>query len=70
MLVLDGSTGKIFTPSTTKVDSEPPNGSNADIANQYGNSGLDPQCRMASGSVRVLTRPHLSQEVYQARMRL
>ncbi|GJX12011.1 hypothetical protein Tco_0201870 [Tanacetum coccineum] len=24
-------TGKIFTPSTTKVDSEPPNGSNADI---------------------------------------
>ncbi|GKC26933.1 hypothetical protein Tco_1034227 [Tanacetum coccineum] len=28
-------TGKIFTPSTTKVDSEPPNGSNADIANQY-----------------------------------
>ncbi|GJY64636.1 hypothetical protein Tco_0466096 [Tanacetum coccineum] len=28
-------TGKIFTPSTTKVDSEPPNGSNADITNQY-----------------------------------
>ncbi|GJS96872.1 hypothetical protein Tco_0803840 [Tanacetum coccineum] len=29
-------TGKIFTSSTTKVDSEPPNGSNKDINNQYG----------------------------------
>nr|GEW67043.1 hypothetical protein [Tanacetum cinerariifolium] len=29
------STGKIFTSSTTKVDSEPPNGSNAYITNQY-----------------------------------
>nr|GEW07065.1 hypothetical protein [Tanacetum cinerariifolium]GEX99651.1 hypothetical protein [Tanacetum cinerariifolium] len=28
-------TGKIFNSSTTKVDSEPPNGSNADITNQY-----------------------------------
>nr|GEX00404.1 actin-binding, cofilin/tropomyosin type [Tanacetum cinerariifolium] len=28
-------TGKIFTSSTTKVDSEPLNGSNADISNQY-----------------------------------
>nr|GEU70904.1 hypothetical protein [Tanacetum cinerariifolium] len=28
-------TGKIFAPSITKVDSEPPNGSNADISNQY-----------------------------------
>nr|GEY23856.1 hypothetical protein [Tanacetum cinerariifolium] len=28
-------TGKIFTFSTTKVDSEPPNGLNADITNQY-----------------------------------
>ncbi|GKB20128.1 hypothetical protein Tco_0854051 [Tanacetum coccineum] len=28
-------TGKIFTSSTTKVDSEPPNGSNEDITNQY-----------------------------------
>ncbi|GJW81549.1 hypothetical protein Tco_0145524 [Tanacetum coccineum] len=28
-------TGKIFTSSTTKVDSEPQNGSNEDIANQY-----------------------------------
>ncbi|GKD72418.1 hypothetical protein Tco_1330700 [Tanacetum coccineum] len=28
------STGKIFTFSTNKVDSEPPNGSNADITNQ------------------------------------
>nr|GFB87912.1 hypothetical protein [Tanacetum cinerariifolium] len=26
-------TGKIFTSSTTKVDSEPPNGSNLDITN-------------------------------------
>nr|GEV85822.1 hypothetical protein [Tanacetum cinerariifolium] len=28
-------TGKIFTSSTTKVDNEPPNGSNSDITNQY-----------------------------------
>ncbi|GJW81429.1 putative ribonuclease H-like domain-containing protein, partial [Tanacetum coccineum] len=28
-------TGKIFTSSTTKVDSEPPNGSNEDISNPY-----------------------------------
>ncbi|GKE41118.1 hypothetical protein Tco_1464523, partial [Tanacetum coccineum] len=28
-------TGKIFTSSTTKVDSEPINGSNDDITNQY-----------------------------------
>nr|GEZ96909.1 hypothetical protein [Tanacetum cinerariifolium] len=28
-------TGRILTSSTTKVDSEPPNGSNADITNQY-----------------------------------
>ncbi|GJZ40192.1 hypothetical protein Tco_0586755 [Tanacetum coccineum] len=28
-------TGKIFTSSTTKVDSEPTNGSNEDITNQY-----------------------------------
>nr|GEW61831.1 reverse transcriptase domain-containing protein [Tanacetum cinerariifolium] len=28
-------TGKIFTSNTTKVDSEPLNGSNADITNQY-----------------------------------
>ncbi|GJS82002.1 hypothetical protein Tco_0748543 [Tanacetum coccineum] len=28
-------TGKIFTYSTTNVDSEPQNGSNADISNQY-----------------------------------
>ncbi|GJU55761.1 hypothetical protein Tco_1229475 [Tanacetum coccineum] len=28
-------TGKMFTDSTTKVDSEPPNGSNEDITNPY-----------------------------------
>ncbi|GKB02810.1 hypothetical protein Tco_0830899 [Tanacetum coccineum] len=28
-------TGKIFTSSTTKVDSEPSNGSNDDITNKY-----------------------------------
>ncbi|GKC53212.1 hypothetical protein Tco_1075957, partial [Tanacetum coccineum] len=28
-------TGKIFTSSTTKVDSKPTNGSNEDITNQY-----------------------------------
>ncbi|GJT35609.1 putative reverse transcriptase domain-containing protein [Tanacetum coccineum] len=30
-----GPTGKIFTSSTTKIDSEPINGSNEDITNQY-----------------------------------
>ncbi|GKF10180.1 hypothetical protein Tco_0048106 [Tanacetum coccineum] len=29
------TTGKIFTSSTTKVDSEPINGSDEDITNQY-----------------------------------
>nr|GEX00298.1 putative retrotransposon protein [Tanacetum cinerariifolium] len=29
-------TGKMFTDNTTKVDSEPPNGSNDDITNPYG----------------------------------
>ncbi|GKE83745.1 hypothetical protein Tco_1557487, partial [Tanacetum coccineum] len=28
-------TGKMFTDNTTKVDSEPPNGSNDDITNPY-----------------------------------
>ncbi|GKG15168.1 hypothetical protein Tco_0354768, partial [Tanacetum coccineum] len=55
-------TGKIFTSSTTKVDSEPQNGSNADITNQYEcaqtldvsagtsnlSAGLNPQCQMTS----------------------
>ncbi|GJU07043.1 hypothetical protein Tco_1123473 [Tanacetum coccineum] len=38
-------TGKIFTSSTTKVDSEPTNGSNDDITNQYEcKQTLDVQC--------------------------
>ncbi|GJT12054.1 hypothetical protein Tco_0859096 [Tanacetum coccineum] len=48
-------TGKIFTSSTTKVDSEPTNGSNDDITNQYEckqtldvSAGLNPQCQMTS----------------------
>ncbi|GJT30139.1 hypothetical protein Tco_0910414, partial [Tanacetum coccineum] len=47
-------TGKIFTPSITNIDSEPPNGSNADITNQYESAqtldvsaGLNPQCQIA-----------------------
>ncbi|GJZ60289.1 hypothetical protein Tco_0616105 [Tanacetum coccineum] len=48
-------TGKIFTSSTTKVDSEPQNGSNADITNQYEcaqtldvSAGLAPPRQMTS----------------------
>nr|GEU42559.1 hypothetical protein [Tanacetum cinerariifolium] len=48
-------TEKIFTSSTTKVDSEPLNGSNADITNQYEcertlniSAGLVPQRQKAS----------------------
>nr|GEW29243.1 Gag-Pol polyprotein [Tanacetum cinerariifolium] len=48
-------TGKIFTSSTTKVNSEPLNGSNADITNQYEckrtlnlSAGLVPQRQKAS----------------------
>ncbi|GJU13787.1 hypothetical protein Tco_1136183 [Tanacetum coccineum] len=48
-------TGKIFTSSTTKVDSEPTNGSNDDITNQYEckqtldvSAGLAPPRQMTS----------------------
>ncbi|GKC44335.1 hypothetical protein Tco_1062057, partial [Tanacetum coccineum] len=48
-------TGKLFDSCTSKVDSEPPNGSNADITNQYESAqtldvsaGLNPQCQMTS----------------------
>ncbi|GJU77518.1 reverse transcriptase domain-containing protein [Tanacetum coccineum] len=48
-------TGNIFTSSTTKVDSEPQNGSNADITNQYEcaqtldvSAGLAPPRQMTS----------------------
>ncbi|GKB63002.1 hypothetical protein Tco_0919188 [Tanacetum coccineum] len=48
-------TGKIFTSSTTKVDSEPQNGSNEDITNQYEceqtldvSAGLAPPRQMTS----------------------
>nr|GEW72901.1 hypothetical protein [Tanacetum cinerariifolium] len=40
-------TGKIFNSSTIKVDSEPPNGSNADITNQY-------ECEQTLGSLGML----------------
>ncbi|GJT20656.1 hypothetical protein Tco_0890593 [Tanacetum coccineum] len=48
-------TGKILTSSTTKVDSEPTNGSNDDITNQYEckqtldvSAGLAPPRQMTS----------------------
>ncbi|GJU80016.1 hypothetical protein Tco_1282381 [Tanacetum coccineum] len=59
--LVDVPTGKIFTSSTTKVDSEPPNGSKEDITNQCESeqafdvsagtllsTGLVPQCQITS----------------------
>ncbi|GJS91118.1 hypothetical protein Tco_0773754 [Tanacetum coccineum] len=55
-------TGKIFTPSTTKVDSEPPNGSNADITNQYESAQtLDVSAGLAPP--RQMTSDHNSSEL-------
>ncbi|GJT90820.1 hypothetical protein Tco_1079665 [Tanacetum coccineum] len=59
-------TGKIFTSSTTKVDSEPQNGSNDDITNQYEckqtrnvSVGLVPQRQKASDYDNLDPAPEL-----------
>ncbi|GKA45706.1 hypothetical protein Tco_0738502 [Tanacetum coccineum] len=49
-------TGKIFTSSTTKVDSEPTNGSNDDITNQY-------ECKQTLDVSAVMTSDHNSSEL-------
>ncbi|GJY59375.1 hypothetical protein Tco_0459267 [Tanacetum coccineum] len=69
-------TGKIFTPSTTKVDSEPPNGSNADITNQYesaqtldvsaGTSNLSAGTSFNPKKEELRPRTTVSTEVHQA----
>ncbi|GJT27682.1 retrovirus-related pol polyprotein from transposon TNT 1-94 [Tanacetum coccineum] len=49
-------TGKIFTSSTTKVDSEPQNGSNDDITNQY-------ECKQTLDVSAAMTSDHNSSEL-------
>ncbi|GJU24695.1 hypothetical protein Tco_1163316 [Tanacetum coccineum] len=49
-------TGKIFTSSTTKVDSEPQNGSNDDITKQY-------ECKQTLDVSAVMTSDHNSLEL-------
>ncbi|GJV31693.1 hypothetical protein Tco_1392093 [Tanacetum coccineum] len=55
-------TGKMFTDSTTKVDSEPPNGSNDDITNPYEcNQTLNVSAVQASDlNVNKMTSVHIS----------
>ncbi|GJR25767.1 hypothetical protein Tco_1101999 [Tanacetum coccineum] len=55
-------TGKIFTSSTTTVDSDPQNGSNADISNQYESAQtLDVSAGLAP--LRQMTSDHNSSEI-------
>ncbi|GKC49349.1 hypothetical protein Tco_1072094 [Tanacetum coccineum] len=49
-------TGKIFTSSTTKVDSEPTNGSDEDITNQY-------ECEQTLDVSAAMTSDHNSSEL-------
>ncbi|GKB21996.1 hypothetical protein Tco_0855919 [Tanacetum coccineum] len=49
-------TGKILTSSTTKVDSEPTNGSNDDITNQY-------ECKQTLDVSAAMTSDHNSSEL-------
>ncbi|GKE79460.1 hypothetical protein Tco_1545580 [Tanacetum coccineum] len=49
-------TGKIFDSSTTKVDSEPTNGSNEDITNQY-------ECEETFDVSAAMTSDHNSSEL-------
>ncbi|GKE11634.1 hypothetical protein Tco_1415185, partial [Tanacetum coccineum] len=49
-------TGKILTSSTTKVDSEPTNGSNDDISNQY-------ECKQTLDVSTAMTSDHNSSEL-------
>ncbi|GKC71217.1 hypothetical protein Tco_1117100, partial [Tanacetum coccineum] len=57
-------TGKIFTSSTTKVDSEPQNGSNEDITNQYEcEQTLDVSAGTLNLSAVQMTSDHNSSEL-------
>ncbi|GKE07624.1 hypothetical protein Tco_1399642 [Tanacetum coccineum] len=47
-------TGKMFTDSTTKVDSEPPNGSNDDITNPY---ECDQTLKVSAGTLNLSAGP-------------
>ncbi|GJY06124.1 retrovirus-related pol polyprotein from transposon TNT 1-94 [Tanacetum coccineum] len=47
-------TGKMFTDSTTKVDSEPPNGSNDDITNPY---ECDQTLNVSAGTLNLSAEP-------------
>ncbi|GJS20424.1 hypothetical protein Tco_0449056 [Tanacetum coccineum] len=47
-------TGKMFTDSTTKVDSEPPNGSNDDITNPY---ECDQTLNVSAGTLNLSAGP-------------
>ncbi|GKE82078.1 hypothetical protein Tco_1552078, partial [Tanacetum coccineum] len=49
-------TGKIFTSSTTKVDSAPTNGSNDDITNKY-------ECEQTLDVSAAMTSDHNSSEL-------
>ncbi|GJW31718.1 hypothetical protein Tco_0051750 [Tanacetum coccineum] len=53
MILVWVPTGKIFTSSTTKVDSEPQNGSNEDITNQY-------ECEQTLDVSAAMTSVHIS----------
>ncbi|GJR59297.1 hypothetical protein Tco_1501459 [Tanacetum coccineum] len=55
-------TGKIFTSSTTKVDSEPPNGSNEDITNPY---ECEQTLNVSAGTLNLsaVTSDHYSSEL-------
>ncbi|GJR13384.1 hypothetical protein Tco_0796036 [Tanacetum coccineum] len=54
-------TGKIFAFSTNKVDSEPPNGSNADITNQCeSEQALDVSAADQASVFMAMTSVHIS----------
>ncbi|GJR48696.1 hypothetical protein Tco_1316799 [Tanacetum coccineum] len=59
-------TGKIFTSSITKVDCEPPNGSNKDITNPY---ECDQTLNVSTGAYKVLLimRPFREDECHNRR---
>ncbi|GJW04823.1 hypothetical protein Tco_1563679 [Tanacetum coccineum] len=56
-------TGKIFTSSTTKVDSEHPNGSNADITNPY---ECEQNLNVCAGTLNLSTEQWRLQTTLQA----
>ncbi|GKC95103.1 hypothetical protein Tco_1160545 [Tanacetum coccineum] len=54
-------TGKMFTDNTTKVDSEPPNGSNGDITNPYEcDQTLNVSAGTTNSSAAVVQEPVVS----------